>query len=111
MKPLIAVGNTYDHCGGEYIGRGSPLGNPFTHTKGTRALFMVSSRDEAVNKYEVYLNGKIANDDPVIIKELERLAEIAMKGPLVLRCFCAPKRCHGDVIKKVLETAIINHTE
>lgn len=107
----IMVVNQHHTSDGEYIGRGSPLGNPFTHMNGTRALFKVKNRDEAVDKYAIYLNGKIAGNDPAIIKELERLAYIAMDGPLILRCFCAPKRCHGDVIKQVLETAIANHKE
>ncbi|MBK6285826.1 MAG: DUF4326 domain-containing protein [Draconibacterium sp.] len=31
-----------------YCGRGSVLGNPFTHKQGTKAQFIMASRDEAI---------------------------------------------------------------
>ncbi len=40
-----------------YIGRGSVVGNPFTHIKDkqTLAKYIVNSRDEAISKYEELL--------------------------------------------------------
>jgi hypothetical protein len=41
--------------GGYYIGRPSALGNPFSHVEHSLALRHVASRDEAVEKYRVWL--------------------------------------------------------
>lgn len=107
--PTITVVNTHklvfeEH---EYIGRGSPLGNPFSHMHGTKATTVVATREDAIKAYEGYLMDLIQEGNTEIITELDRLAQIAMStGKLVLRCYCAPKPCHGDVIKQVLLTAI-----
>lgn len=93
---------------GEYIGRPSPLGNPFTHLKGnTRAEIIVASREEAVKRYEEWLVQHIQQKTPQIIAELTRLYALLKKnGTLELRCWCAPQACHGDVLKRVLEQAL-----
>lgn len=80
---------------GEYIGRPSILGNPYNTAVG---------RKEAISAFSNYLNRKIQEKDPVIIGELERLYSIAKNEQLVLICWCAPKSCHGEVIKNILET-------
>lgn len=92
----------------EYIGRPSPLGNPFTHKRGTtKADFVVASREEAVREYKKWLINKIIQKDKAVIDELKRLKRIAIKkGELKLGCWCAPKACHGDVIKEILERVI-----
>lgn len=101
---MITVINKYQKPNsGEYIGRGSPLGNPYNHMPGTKAQFMVGSREEAVAHYESWLEVQIREKNRAVLMELYRLLQLAMKGDLELRCFCAPKRCHGDVIKRVLE--------
>lgn len=75
-----------------YIGRGSVWGNPFTHKnlKDTKAIYQVSSRLEAIEKYEEWILTQ-----PYL---LDRLSEL--KG-LVLGCYCAPMLCHGDVLVKL----------
>lgn len=80
---------------GEYIGRGSPLGNPFVISPGR-------SRAEAIETYRVYLLRNIEVQDPDIMRELMRLLTIAQQRPLTLVCFCAPMPCHGDIIKEAL---------
>jgi hypothetical protein len=35
--------------------------------------------------------------------ELHRLAALARKQDLCLVCFCAPKACHADSIKRTIE--------
>jgi hypothetical protein len=87
---------------GEYIGRGSPLGNPFSHRMGTKAQFVVDSREQAIAQYRDWLLARIEERDPAICQELNRLAMKVLLGPLKLRCYCAPKACHGDVIKDIL---------
>jgi len=103
---MITVVNTHHTKEGEYIGRGSPLGNPFSHMKGTKAQYIVSSREEAVAKYRDWLLKKIIEHDDSVIDELNRLLMLARQGDLKLRCFCAPKSCHGDVIKECLEAQL-----
>ena len=40
--------------------------------------------------------------------ELERIAELVRSGQNVaLACWCAPKPCHGDVIKQAIEALLI----
>lgn len=89
------------HCKKEkfdvYIGRHSdPIigkwGNPFSHKEGTLAEFKVSSREEAINRYEAYLL-----KSPELMKDLAEL-----KGKK-LGCWCHPKKCHGDVLKKYVD--------
>ncbi len=83
------------HCKKEpydvYIGRPSKWGNPFSHKDGTKAEYVVSTRKEAVDRYEEHLRqGELLND----IHELEGK---------VLGCWCKPQACHGDVIVRLLK--------
>ena len=87
-----------------YIGRPSPLGNPFTHIhdRKTKAEYIVASRDEAVRRYEGWLRKQIAEASPIYGK-IGDLVSILLDGfDLELECWCAPKSCHGDIIKKVI---------
>ncbi len=102
MKLDITVVNKHHKESGEYIGRGSPLGNPYK-------LNDTESRNDTIMRYSRYLYVKIREQDPDICNELQRLAELAMQGPLKLQCFCAPKACHGDVIKDTLINTIQEH--
>ena len=112
--PEIKIINHHQLCfdDNEYIGRGSPLGNPFSHKENTRAAVVVESREKAIEMYAKYLLEQIQEGNQSVIDEMDRLAHIAMsKGKLVLRCYCAPKPCHGDVIRKVLLEAIQEATK
>lgn len=105
---MITVVNKYKHTPTEndiYIGRGSPLGNIFTSqdvTK-TKAEFQADSREDSIQKFEEYLQAKIAQKDVVICDELNRIYKLAKSGEVNLVCFCKPKSCHGDVIKRVID--------
>lgn len=100
LLPTITVINKHHgDQGGEYIGRGSPLGNPYP-------IEGANTRDVVIEKYRVWLNQKIEACDPVVCDELNRLVDIAHQtGALKLKCFCAPAACHGDVIKETILTA------
>lgn len=95
---MIKIGNKYHGDKGEYVGRGSPLGNPYP-------MKSKEDREGVCNQYEVWLE---ENKDKVEIKnELIRLAKIYKdKGELTLICFCSPKRCHAETIKKYIEKII-----
>lgn len=101
-RPIIIV-NKHHGKSGEYIGRGSPLGNPFVIGKD-------GSREQVIAKYRVWLNEQILRKNPVVLDELNRLGNKAIdeKG-LALQCFCYPKPCHGEVIKEKLVKAMYNY--
>jgi Domain of unknown function (DUF4326) len=84
------------HCKKEpydiYCGRPSKWGNPYSHKEGTLAEFKVDTRDEAVDAYESYL---LSN------KELmDSLPELMYKK---ISCWCFPKKCHCDILKKYVD--------
>jgi hypothetical protein len=79
-----------------YIGRPSPLGNPFSHQEGTLAQYRVATREEAISRYEEWLWQQIEAGNQAVLRALRDIRE-----DTVLGCFCVPRRCHGDVIVKV----------
>uniref|UniRef100_A0A0D6QU71 DUF4326 domain-containing protein n=1 Tax=Araucaria cunninghamii TaxID=56994 RepID=A0A0D6QU71_ARACU len=92
---------------GIFIGRGSPLGNDWSHKKGTKAKYIVDSVEDAVREYEKDLLLKIKLKDKTVCDELNRLYKYHKEhGELNLICYCKWKGdepCHGDVIKNILE--------
>ena len=91
----IVVGKKWD-ANAQYIGRGSPLGNPFMKKS-------EADRDAVCDQYQAWFDRKVEAGDERVMNELRRLYRLAKKGDLVLGCFCAPKRCHGETIKAFLE--------
>lgn len=80
---------------GVYIGRPSPLGNPFRIERDC-------SRDKVILLYRVWLKQQILTN-PKTKAELTRLYNIALQSEeLRLACWCAPAACHGNVIREVL---------
>lgn len=77
-----------------YVGRPTKWGNPYSHMDGTLAKYKVATRDEAVDAYEALLLRWFA-EDPEAKKRLQ--AELRGKD---LVCWCAPARCHADVLLK-----------
>jgi hypothetical protein len=79
--------------GDTYIGRstgtrmGSMWGNPYH-------LYNESQRESVIALYRVWL-----------LQELQsgRLNLEELRGAKRLGCWCAPKACHGDVLKELLE--------
>jgi hypothetical protein len=105
----ISVVNKYHlKCAGEndfYIGRGSPLGNPYPITA-------TMTRTAAINGYEVWLKDEIEDSNLNVIRELHRIADRYLQGKDVrLVCFCNPKPCHGHVIRQVILDAIATECE
>lgn len=107
---MITVVNKYKHeptVNDVYVGRGSVVGNPFTHNTGkTKAEFIVDTREKAIAEYEKWLLNKIEQKDKLVCDELNRLYSLAKKGNVNLVCYCSPQSCHGDVIKKVIESKL-----
>lgn len=78
-----------------YIGRPSPLKNPYPMDK-------EEDRDRVVDSFECYFVKALLRRIPVI-----ETAFRALTPDSVLMCFCAPLRCHGDVIAKIFTTYFI----
>lgn len=91
--------------GSVYIGRGSPLGNPFTHLSSKfDNIQKVETREEAIYQFKKWLNQKVSERNPEVCDELNKLIiKNLKKEDLSLVCFCKPKPCHGDVIKEFVE--------
>ena len=81
------------------VDRTSPVGNP---------LYMrdESMRDEVCDRYKNYFYGQLESNAK--FKEYLQAMLCALKqyGKLYLYCWCAPKRCHAETIKKWLEKQI-----
>lgn len=92
-----------------YCGRGSILGNPYTHIKDkeTKAKYVVATRDEAINKYERYFDIMYGSN----IKFTEAVDEIYEHykncEDVYLGCYCYPQRCHCDVIVDRLRKRLV----
>lgn len=92
---IINVVNKYAFKGtsSTYIGRPSPLGNPYS-------IDANNTRDDVIRGYEKYLPNAYLKSEKVR-KAIDSLVERYLRGEEInLLCFCAPRRCHGDVIKK-----------
>ena len=82
-----------------YIGRGSKYGNPFSHLGFSTAHVKVANRNEAIEKYTLWVNGFI---DIPGLKPPTKEDIVKLKGK-ILGCFCKPLPCHGDVLKSLAE--------
>ena len=84
----------------EYIGRGSPLGNPFI-------IEVDGTRNKVIEKYYPYLQYEYLKKQ-TIYHFLNSLVDRIIAGEnIALECFCSPKPCHGHVIKRALESLIV----
>jgi hypothetical protein len=68
-----------------YIGRPSKWGNPFY-------LSAPETRDSVCEKYRAW-----------IVTQPKLMALLPTLAGKRLACFCAPKRCHGDVLADLVE--------
>jgi len=79
-----------------YIGRPSPLGNPFKMSK-------AMARETMLTRYAAWLDAQLAQPDSAAACEMARLRAILEEhGELTLVCWCAPLSCHGDAIRERL---------
>lgn len=81
---LRSCGPLQDH--GQYIGRGSPWGNPFLATE--------HGRERCLELFEEYAWRRLQRDPSWL-------------APLVgydLLCFCSPKHCHGHILRRLVLT-------
>lgn len=78
------------------VDRGTPLGNPFY-------MCNESVRDYVCDRYEEYFNAP----HPIIFNdELNRIVDLAKINDITLLCWCYPKRCHAETIKRYIENRL-----
>ena len=75
----------------------SPLANP-------KPRF--AERDRVCDEYETWFKDNLDKNEELILG-LGYALNKARGGVLYLRCFCAPKRCHTETIKKHLLTQLV----
>lgn len=81
-----------------YIGRGSVLGNPFR-------IGEDGTRDQVIDRYREWLYVRLTRSE--FMSDLNEMVRVLEQGqPLILGCFCAPLRCHGDIIREYLDFRI-----
>jgi hypothetical protein len=87
---------------GVYIGRGrngqtNPLGNPAT-------MLNESERDSVCEKHIIHTKKEWKIINSPLRNEIIRLATLYANGQnLALQCFCAPRRCHGNYLVKLIK--------
>lgn len=85
------------------------LSNPYTHIKDkkTKALYVVSSKEEAIEKYAHYFDIMYGRDVK-FTKIIDEIYEKYRKGDdIYLGCYCSDKQCHGEVIIKKLQAKLL----
>ena len=89
----------------------SPLANPFKTMFvtqidtiiGNRDTITTRTREEAIRLYKEMFYKEIDSGNVFMAEECKRLRELHDKhGELIIVCWCAPRLCHGDVIKEYL---------
>lgn len=68
-----------------YVGRPSKFGNPFI-------IGIHGNREECINQYEEWIK-----------TQPELMAALPELTGKVLACHCAPRRCHAEVLIKLLQ--------
>lgn len=96
---MIRVTNRHRGGKGQYIGRGTALGNQFDH--GPRGHKLTMFREWAKAELRTY------PDSPFTVA-MQTLRDRYDAGEDVeITCSCAPKRCHGDIIVELIEEGLV----
>lgn len=64
------------------------------------------TREQSITKYGRWLEQKIAAKDKAVCAALNEIWLAAKQGEVELECFCKPLACHGDVVKRVVESKL-----
>lgn len=114
MKKVILLNKHRDAIPRDavYIGRGTILGNPFSHIESSfKGITKVASRKEACEEYHKLFHSIIEGKNDIrkvtVMNLLDSLAErLDAEGELHLCCYCAPNQCHGETIATYLEDRV-----
>ena len=90
---MIRIENKRTYQGdGFYVGRPTPLGNPFPMDSG-------NGRVEVIERYRIWLLKKLETNNPTTRAFLALVDVYQKTGELILICWCAPLACHAEVIR------------
>ena len=86
------------HCTKEdydiYIGRGKcPKTGKYSKWRNKFRIGEDGTREEVIEKYENWISGQ-----PQLLSSLHELKD------KTLGCWCKPSACHGDVLKRLIES-------
>ena len=110
----VAVVNRHSYTGPQdntyfYLGRGTPLGNQWSHVSNTAATYKTKTREQAVSKFNDWLSEQIDKREGPAFEAIRQLKELAARGnPIKLACSCLPELCHVQVVKAQIELLIHN---
>lgn len=80
---------------GIYVGRPSPLGNPYP--------IGPHSRGECIELYEKLLRTAFVPGTPQYREIVSLTRRYKASNNLILICWCAPLPCHGEIIARYIE--------
>jgi hypothetical protein len=85
------------------------LANPYTHIKDkqTKALFVVPTREEAIEKYSHYFDVMYSGNKQFKAVVDDIYEKYKNGEEIKLGCFCYPQKCHGDIIAKKMQARLI----
>lgn len=92
-----------------YIGRGSILGNPYTHRplQGTMAIYHTRNKEEAIERYSGYFDLMYEHDEKFKYVIDEIYGKYKKGEDIYLACYCHPEPCHGDIITQKLQKRLL----
>ena len=93
---MIRIRNKKEYKGdGFYVGRPSPLGNPYLISKNL-------SREKTIGLYKVWLLKMLESENPASKMFRILLDAYRKNGELDLICWCSPLPCHAEVVKDLI---------
>ncbi|MGE3537773.1 MAG: DUF4326 domain-containing protein [Candidatus Tectimicrobiota bacterium] len=97
---MITIVNKHQDSHGIYVGRPTVLGNPYT--------LKVYTRTDAIERYRIWLRQQWQRQGEVQAELLQLARQYHERGALTLVCWCAPRRCHAEVIREAV-LGIVQH--
>lgn len=101
---MIKVGNirtfTPDGSIAIRVDRSSVLGNPFY-------MYNESQREAVCDRYEEYFSTTVKLRRKDFMDELHRIYVLSLEQDITLLCWCSPKRCHAETIKRYIESLCV----
>jgi len=91
---VITIVNKHHSSSGVYVGRPTVLGNPYT--------LQAYTRTDAIARYRIWLRQQWQRQGEVHAALLQLARWYQARAQLTLVCWCAPRRCHADVIREAV---------
>lgn len=99
---MIRIENKRTYKGdGFYVGRPSPLGNPFI-------LNAKTSRAKAIEQYREWLLKRLETSNPTSKAFMALVEHYRREGIMTLICWCSPLACHAEIIREFVEATVSN---